>query len=352
KVEVFENKSGNESKFQTLTTNEFGIANVRTAGNYRNLIFKVENEEVGFYNNYYRRHTELRKEFTTHIKFFTDRGIYRPGQTVYFKAILYREDENGKRKVIPNEDVEITLYNPNDDEVSSLELKTNEFGSVSGEFILPTSGLTGQFYLEDDTSNSNEYYFSVEEYKRPRFEVEFEDVKDTFKLEEEITAKGKATAYSDANIDNAKVVYRVYRQAIYPYWPWWKRGYFPQNEPAEEITHGETMTDADGKFKVKFNAKAAPVVSSSLNDRNSGAEDTRSPRTYTYRIVADIIDLNGETRSSEQSITVGDLRFMLNIPEADRIEISEFDSIPTVTNNLNGQFAPSKGKITLTKINP
>src|SRR5690606_17739962 len=162
KVEVFENKSGNESKFQTLTTNEFGIANVRTAGNYRNLIFKVENEEVGFYNNYYRRHTGLRKEFTTHIKFFTDRGIYRPGQTVYFKAILYQEDENGERKVIPNEDVKITLYNPNDDEVSSLELKTNEFGSVSGEFILPTSGLTGQFYLEDDTSNSNEYYFSVE----------------------------------------------------------------------------------------------------------------------------------------------------------------------------------------------
>lgn len=346
KVEVFENKSGNESKFQTLTTNEFGIANVRTAGNYRNLIFKVENEEVGFYNNYYRRHTELRKEFTTHIKFFTDRGIYRPGQTVYFKAILYREDENGKRKVIPNEDVKITLYNPNDDEVSSLELKTNEFGSVSGEFILPTSGLTGQFYLEDDTSNSNEYYFSVEEYKRPRFEVEFEDVKDTFKLEEEITAKGKATAYSGANIDNAKVVYRVYRQAIYPYWPWWKRGYFPQSEPAEEITHGETMTDAEGKFEISFLAKRANKSKNSPPLEGSGGE------TYTYRIVADITDLNGETRSSEQSITVGDLRFMLNIPVAERIEISELDSIPIVTNNLNGQFVPAKGKISLTKINP
>ena len=340
KVEVFENKSGNESKFQTLTTNEFGIANVRTAGNYRNLIFKVENEEVGFYNNYYRRHTELRKEFTTHIKFFTDRGIYRPGQTVYFKAILYQEDENGERKVIPNEDVKITLYNPNDDEVSSLELKTNEFGSVSGEFILPTSGLTGQFYLEDDTSNSNEYYFSVEEYKRPRFEVEFEDVKDTFKLEEEVTAKGKATAYSGANIDNAKVVYRVYRQAIYPYWPWWKRGSFPQSEPAEEITHGETMTDSDGKFEIKFEA-ASPNPSK-----------TGEPRTFTYRIIADITDLNGETRSSEQSITVGDLRFMLNIPVAERIEISELDSIPILTNNLNGEFVPAKGKITLTKINP
>lgn len=353
KVDVFETKNNKESKVKTLTTNNFGIADVNySKENYRNLTFKMAGEEVSYRNYYYRNNREVKTEPETHIKFFTDRGIYRPGQTVYFKAIYYQEDENGERKVIPNEDVKITLYNPNDDEVSSLELKTNEFGSVSGEFILPTSGLTGQFYLEDDTSNSNEYYFSVEEYKRPRFEVEFEDVKDTFKLEEEVTAKGKAMAYSGANIDNAKVVYRVYRQAIYPYWLWWKRGSFPQSEPAEEIIHGETMTDADGKFEVKFNAKAAPVVSSSLNDRSSGAEDTRSPRTYTYRIVADITDLNGETRSSEQSITVGDLRFMLNIPLAERIEISELDSIPIVTNNLNGEFVPAKGKISLTKINP
>src|SRR5690606_37745867 len=133
--------------------------------------------------------------------------------------------------------------------------------------------------------------------------------------EEEITAKGKATAYSGANIDNAKVVYRVYRQAIYPYWPWWKRGYFPQNEPAEEITHGETTTDADGNFSISFLAKSAK--DSSPLGRPGGA------RTYTYRVVADITDLNGETRSSEQSITVGDLRFMLDLPLAERIEISQ-----------------------------
>src|SRR5690606_19202239 len=78
----------------------------------------------------------------------------------------------------------------------------------------------------------------------------------------------------------------------------------------------------------------------------------RSPRTYTYRVVADITDINGETRSSEQSITVGDLRYMLNIPVAERIEMSQFESIPVVTEYLNGPFAAAKGKITLTKINP
>lgn len=347
KVDVYQYQKNSYTKIKTLTTNEFGIAEFSASDNYgRNYQFKIQGEDVSFQNYMYRNSSSSDERTTTHIKFFTDRAIYRPGQTVYFKAILYQEDENGKRKVIPNEKVEIALYNPNDDEVSYLELKTNEFGSVSGEFILPTSGLTGQFYLEDDTSISNKYYFSVEEYKRPRFEVEFEDVKDTFKLEEEITAKGKATAYSGANIDNAKVVYRVYRQAIYPYWPWWKRGYFPQNEPAEEITHGETMTDAEGEFEISFLAKRANTSKNSSPLGRSGGE------TYTYRVIADITDLNGETRSSEQSITVGDLRYMLNIPVAERIEISEFDSIPIVTNNLNGEFVPAKGKISLTKINP
>ncbi|NLN32219.1 MAG: TonB-dependent receptor plug domain-containing protein [Flavobacteriaceae bacterium] len=351
KVDVFETKNNKESKVKTLTTNEFGIADVNySKENYRTLAFKMVGEEVSYHNYYYRNHSDNSPQVGKSSKIFTDRAIYRPGQTVYFKVIHYQTNKDETKTVLKDFKTYVSLYDVNDQLITYLELTTNDFGSVSGEFILPSGGLTGQYYIKD--TNSAKYYFSVEEYKRPRFEVEFEDVKDTFKLEEEITAKGKATAYSGANIDNAKVVYRVYRQAIYPYWPWWKRGSFPQSEPAEEITHGETMTDADGKFEVKFNAKAAPVVSSSLNDRSSGAEDTRSPRTYTYRIVADIIDLNGETRSSEQSITVGDLRFMLNIPVADRIEISEFDSIPIVTNNLNGQFVPAKGKITLTKINP
>lgn len=346
KVNVYEYKNNKESKIKTLTTNNFGLADVNYSNNsYRNLKFKIEGEEVSYQNYYYRNNRNKIKDPTTYIKFFTDRGIYRPGQTVYFKAILYQEDADSKRNVIPNEELGITLYDVNNEEISTLELTTNEFGSVSGEFILPTSGLTGEFYLEDDFSDYvNPYYFSVEEYKRPRFEVSFDDVKDTFKLEEEITAKGKATAYSGANIDNAKVVYRVYRQAIYPYWPWWKRGYFPQNEPAEEITHGETTTDADGNFSISFLAKSAK--DSSPLGRPGGA------RTYTYRVVADITDLNGETRSSEQSITVGDLRFMLDLPVEERIEISQLDSIPIITNNLNGQFVPAKGKITLTKINP
>lgn len=337
-INVFEYRDGKQNKIQTLKTDEFGLATVNIPSDYyRNYNFIIEGEDIKYSNNYYSNRNTDNDLTLNKIKFFTDRGIYRPGQTVYFKAILYQTSGKNDKNVISNRSVKITLKDPNEKEITSLNLKSNEFGSVSGEFVLLASGLTGQFYLEDDFEDGY-YSFSVEEYKRPKFEVEFDKVTDTFKLEEEITAKGKAMAYSGANIDHAKVIYRVYRQAVYPYWPWWMRGSFPYS-PEEEITNGETETDQDGKFEIKFNAK--PATGKSQN-----------PRTYTYRVVADITDINGETRSSEQSITVGDLRYTLNIPLTEKVNMNQLDSLSIITNNLNGGFLAAKGKVSITKINP
>ncbi|MET3732686.1 alpha-2-macroglobulin family protein [Moheibacter stercoris] len=355
-VDVFQIKNRmNVEKVETITTNEFGMGKIGNSNNnYRNLEFAVKGESVRYSTYVYRQNEPAKKETTYSTKIFSDRSIYRPGQTIYFKAISYEENAKEDRKVLTHKKVTVSLYDVNSQKVSELQLTSNEFGSVSGEFILPNSGLTGNYRLQtsiDGVNNNyyaNSHYFSVEEYKRPRFEVKFDDVKDIFKLEEEVTAKGTATAYSGANIDNTKVTYRVYRQKIYPYWPWWKRGYFPGNEPAEEIIHGETTTDADGKFVVKFPAKPAPDEQNPMR-RGSSAENAR---TYTYRIEADVTDLNGETRSSQQSITVGDLRYTLDIPLAQNIDLAKLEEIPVDTRNLNGQFSEAKGQITLTKINP
>lgn len=356
KIGVYELESrNNRKKINTITTNELGIAKISSNERYgRNYQYKIEGEEVSYANYSYPNSTENTKQTQYATKFFSDRAIYRPGQTLYFKAVSYSETPDESRKVLANKEITVILKNPNGQNVSELKLKTNEFGSVSGEFIIPNSGLTGNYSLLSSIDGvgsnyyQNYYSFSVEEYKRPRFEVKFDDVKDIFKLDEEVTAKGTAMAFSGANVDNAKVTYRVYRQKIYPYWPWWKRGYYPVDEPAEEITHGETTTDSDGKFEVKFHAKPAPDEQNPLRKGSSG----ENARTYTYRIVADVMDINGETRSSQQSITVGDLRYTLSIPVNQQIEISKLDSLPIQTNNLNGQFVPAKGKITLTKINP
>lgn len=355
KVDIFEVKKRNEwNKISTVTTNDLGIATFDSGNQYgRNLQFKIQGEDASYQNYSYRTNQNTEKITSYSSKFFSDRAIYRPGQTIYFKTISYSQDPEENRKVLANKDITIQLKNPNSEIVSELKLKTNEFGSASGEFIIPNSGLTGNYFLQSSIDGITSYYyensysFSVEEYKRPRFEVKFEDVKDIFKLDEEVTARGNAMAFSGANIDNGKVTYRVYRQKIYPYWPWWKRGYFPVNEPAEEIAHGETTTDSDGKFEVKFNAKSSPNL-----PKEGEFNSKQDPRTYTYRIEVDVMDMNGETRSSQQSITVGDLRYTLSIPVAQQIEMSQLDSLSIITNNLNGQFVPAKGKITLTKINP
>lgn len=340
KVEIYQQNNKEKKLIQTVTTNDLGIASYKLSENYAyNIVYKIQGEDVTYRNNYYAKNENQDGIYThTELKFFTDRAIYRPGQTVYFKGILYESKSDNTKNVIQKQGVLVELKNPNGDAVSELELVTNEFGSFSGEFVLPTGGITGQYYLE---SNEGGYYFNVEEYKRPKFDVQFEDVKKTYKLDQEITAKGKAMAFSGANIDHAKVVYRVYRQAIYPYWPWWKRGYFPQNEPAEEITNGETTTDQQGNFDVKFQAKPALKTTSD-----------KEPRTFTYRIVSDVTDINGETHTGEQSITVGDLPYLLDIPIDEKIEMTSLDSIPVLTQNLNNQFVPAKGKITVAKITP
>ena len=148
-------------------------------------------------------------------KLFLDRAIYRPGQTIYFKGILV-ESNDKNRSIKPNTPVTVTFMNVNYQQVSQLNLTTNEFGTFSGSFTAPTNTLNGQMSL--NTSYNGNVYFSVEDYKRPKFAVEFEKVKGTYRLGDQIKIKGFARAFSGANIDNADVKYRVVRNARYPYW--------------------------------------------------------------------------------------------------------------------------------------
>ncbi|MGS2740769.1 alpha-2-macroglobulin family protein [Sinomicrobium sp. M5D2P17] len=341
-IEVYERDNKRLKLAKTIKTDASGKADVYYNNQrYYQYYYRIKGEDV-FYNQYsYYTDRDYRAETAYHTRFFTDRSIYRPGQTVYFKAIHYKEAPDGNKEVIDNEKLDIELLDPNDDTIGELELTTNAFGSVSGEFVLPAGGITGIFTLESDSGET--YTISVEEYKRPRFEVVFDTVKETFRLGEEITAGAKAKAYSGADIDNAKVVYRVYRQAIYPYLPWWRRQYV-NPEPREEITHGETTTDAEGNFRIPFEAKA-PVPSVSSGKK-------KDPRTYTYTVEADITDINGETRSGSQSITVGDLRYTLHLDMPSQVAWEDLKTAGIRTENLNGQFMPAKGELTLTKIIP
>lgn len=343
-LSYYENNSRNTQR-KNHTTNTYGEVKIKkTNTRYSNITAKVRyGNDLAYFGNYYvNRSYKQEKEKVNYKSFlFTDRSIYRPGQTVYFKAIAMKT-EDGKSEVIANKNVYAVLYNVNGEEVKELELRTNEFGSVSGTFILPNNGLNGQYFIEFDSDSGSidlftEHYFSVEEYKRPKFETTFKPVVETFKINDSITIKGKALAYAGSSITNAKVIYRVHRKVQYPRWYYWYRPWF--NTEPQEITHGESITNEKGEFEITF--KAIP---------DSSVDKTSLP-VFNYEITADVTDLNGETRSSTTVVNVGYHALIANMNIDTPLNKAQKDhEIHIDTKNLNGEFAPAKGIIKIYKL--
>lgn len=283
------------------------------------------------YSYVYREETEpVDEKRNRRIFFFTDRSIYRPGQTVYFKGIVTTKDaKTGKPKIVANLKTKIYLFDANYQKADSLEVTSNEFGSYSGKFTVPLGRITGNYYLQESTTGVGAY-FSVEEYKRPKFFVEYEPIKETFRVNDKINITGSAKAYAGNNIDGAKVKYRVVRQPrlLYP-WLSWKWGWPPMNQ--QEIAHGEVRTNADGTFNISFTALPDKQVRKELEP------------VFDYKVIADVTDLNGETRTGETVVSVGysSLQLQLSLPKGDLQAASQFNSINIRTKNMMGEFVKS-----------
>jgi len=349
KISVKNYNTGRYNKYisRDLTTNDFGEFSFKTNYYHRNVIISVKTEtEKASFGDYYLNENrkpkiENNKDERITIKpfIFTDRSIYRPGQTAHFKGIFI-EKNNQRSKPFNDEIVSAALYNVNNEKIANLELKTNEFGSVSGHFVIPNNGLLGKYYLKlYTTGNFNTIqYFSVEEYKRPKFEAGFKPITGTFKLNDSVTVKGNATAFAGSPISNAKVTYKVHRKVIYPRWFYWFRPSFHSSE-AMEITHGETETDSEGNFKITF--KAIP-------DKSSNKENKP---VFHYEIEADITDINGETRSTTTIVKVGYHTLDISVAVNEKIDTNEKDhKITLETNNLNGEFVPTNGTLKIYKL--
>jgi len=281
---------------------------------------------------------------------FTDRSIYRPGQTVYFKGILI-QTINNKSKVVDNEEVTITLYDVNQQEIKNLDLITNEFGSFNGEFILPSSGLTGEFLIEVDEGYEDskfydridefemgETYISVEEYKRPKFETKLKPIKESYQLNDSITVTGEAISFSGAKISGAKVKYRVVRTEEYPVVYGFYNPYRYSSESLE-IANGENTSDSEGNYKILFKAIPNPKIKKELKP------------VFNYKIYADVTDINGETHSTETTVRVAYhlLETEIDIPKSIDKNITDH-KIGITSKNLNGEFVPVNGNVKIYRL--
>ncbi len=289
--------------------------------------------------NYYYRDPQSTKDYSKNqrkIFFFTDRSIYRPGQTVYFKGITIMPDKEKKQIPLQNFSTTVYLKDANYQLVDSITLLTNEFGSFSGKFQLPASGLNGLFNLQEKEGKGS-VQFSVEEYKRPKFYVEYENIKKTFKVNDTIKLTGFAKAYAGNNIDGATVKYRVVREPrfIYPwiFWRWWQ-----PPVSSMEIAHGEVKTNKDGKFFIAFEA---------IPDK---AIDKKLEPVFDYKIYADITDINGETRSGETIVSVSYKSLLLKVNLPATLTADSLKNISIRTENMSGEYIPATLKVVISKL--
>ncbi|MEJ7914248.1 MAG: MG2 domain-containing protein, partial [Chitinophagaceae bacterium] len=281
----YEKKRTDKNKIAAYTTDVHGF--FRTANtiktNHSGYILEIKYkqdhlflDEEQYYDLPYRPDEQVDKKEARKIFFFTDRALYRPGQTVYFKGIVVSSN-TGDHTIATSYKATVQLYDINDQIIDTLEVTTNNYGSFSGKFSLPKNNSTGAYSVGDKGGN-NRLSFSVEEYKRPKFYVAFDTVKTSFKVGDTITAKGFAKAFSGNSIGGAQVTYRVVRQPrfLYP-WLFW-RGGFPTGS-SMEIVHGLLTTGNDGSFSVSFPAVA---------DRSI---DPRLEPLFDFRVIADVTDL-------------------------------------------------------------
>lgn len=327
----------------------------------RNIVLTKENDTLPLYTNSITVLNEFIENQTSKAKveFYLDRAIYRPGQTVYFKGIAFEKKEN-QSKIVANCLFKISIEDTNSTVLKVFEVNTNEFGSFSGEFVLPKNGNTGNFSISADepddykkdaiydkikdehpfwdkaTFENSQLSFRVEEYKRPKFEININPLTESYKVDQKITVTGNASSFAGANVTDAKVSYAI-RQETYLNNSYGTYEWYGGKE--QLIAQSETKTDAKGKFSIDFIAKPDLLV-----------PKEKLP-VFSYRIRVTVTDINGETQTKEDLITnVGyhALKLKAEIPKT--IETKNKNSLKLESNNLNDTFVATQGEIKIYRI--
>jgi len=275
------------------------------------------------------------EEEHAHCYFFADRSIYRPGQTIYFKAIATTEDiDTHAPKPFSGHTTMVTLYDVNNQTIDSVKLTTNEFGSFNGSFKLPENRLNGQFRVS--STMDGELTFSVEEYKRPKFYVDYDKLTGSYRAGDSIRVTGSAKGYAGNGIDGARVSYHVVRKTRYPYsWMFWRIR--PPYQPDQEIASGTLTTDATGKFSFVFFATP-----------DQHAQRKYNPE-FDFQVNADVTDINGETRSGSTAIVAGytAVKLSIDVPGGDRLPADSMHSILVSASNLAGKPVDADVRVTI-----
>jgi len=265
------------------------------------------------------------------VSLYTDRSIYRPGQTVRVSAIAFNNSKGVNLKAVAGRSFTVTLRDANRKVVREKTVTTDEYGSASTDFVLPASGLTGRFTITSDYGLYGSTSIRVEQYKRPTFKVEFDDVRQAYGNGDTLTLTGRAGTFAGVPVQGAKVRYTVSRRMSV--WGW-RYGDMPVTATLNE---GEAVTGADGTFTVRM-----PMVLPESETNTGNAENLyyKNSRFYNFTVLADVTDGSGETHSGDKVLTMGSKPVILDCDIAGMIERDSIKAVVFKLRNASGNEIP------------
>ena len=260
---------------------------------------------------------------------YTDRSIYRPGQKIYWKILAYQgRPDLGRVRIAANRTASVWLEDINGQRVAEAVRTTNDFGTASGEFVIPAAGRPlGAWRLR--TQPEGYAQVRVEEYKRPTFEVAIKDPLKPLRLNRPAVLTAEARYYFGLPVASGTAVWQVKRAPVYPRWWWWDTG----RTQTQIIAGGRSPLKDDGSFEVSFTPKA-----------DERKDKPGSGLTYSYTLSVDVTDEGGETCSTTRSFRLGFVSVEARIAAASGYFLEQTKGNFTVFRaDLNGTPKPGSG---------
>ena len=319
-----------------LTTDENGEAYFKNVDG--NVLISTSNDKFTPAKDIYLSRTRYyeRKDDKIKHQLFTDRSIYRPGQTVHASAISYIV-KKGLDASVPGKSMELNfiLRDANGKQVAEQKATTDEYGTASVDFELPKEGQTGLYFISVNGTVTK--YVRVEEYKRPTFEITFPKVNEKYNWGDTVVVKATAKTYSGVPVQGAKVEYQVTRRN--QLW-WWGAG-----SAGQLVKTDSCVTREDGTFDVEIPLEA----SLSGKDEADMSEFMRIARFFNFEVSAIVTDISGESHEGVMSLPLGTKPTILTVNLPERIETDSLKTVTFAYRNASGMPISSRLKYRIDK---
>lgn len=319
-----------------LTTDENGEVYFKNVDG--NVLISTSNDKFTPAKDIYLSRTRYyeRKDDKIKHQLFTDRSIYRPGQTVHASAISYIV-KKGLDASVPGKSMELNfiLRDANWKQVAEQKATTDEYGTASVDFELPKEGQTGLYSISVNGMVTK--YVRVEEYKRPTFEIIFPKVNEKYNWGDTVVVKASAKTYAGIPVQGAKVAYQVTRRN--QLW-WWGAG-----SAGQLVKTDSCVTREDGTFDVEIPLEA----SLSGKDEADMSEFMRIARFFNFEVSAIVTDISGESHEGVMSLPLGTKPTILTVNLPKRIETDSLKTVTFAYRNASGMPISSRLKYRIDK---